>query len=292
MYPSFVLREAPRAGGKEQRSHQGDALASVGARAAQYAIEHGYLRMDEVPAVVGSLNESAWDGALLLAMLRRAGEREGAAPPARLDVRDSYAGWGGRLQAFAETDGPTLARLREWGRRASGEEAAESSAQDLLAAAVEAAIDVPFLESSDQVDLSLSLPGAPLATNGSWDDSTQRVVWSTSVATRTATRPGVPFVAFAAWAESDGETQTRLLGRRILEGEPLARYALWHAGLAPDDRRVWDAFLEQASPSPDLATRLRAFRPPGREHDEMPPPGAALIADALESPKEGEGGEQ
>ncbi len=123
----------------------------------------------------------------------------------------------------------------------------------------------------------------PLETNGTWDEEKRELSWEA------VGRQGceTPQLLYASWAEPDEAFQKEHLGRVMLEGERLAQYVVWRAGLSATQRREWSAFIADLRPGESLVGELKQFRfskpttmpstMPAQDSDEGVTRGAELI---------------
>jgi len=113
----------------------------------------------------------------------------------------------------------------------------------------------------------------PLETNGTWDEEKRELSWEA------VGRQGceTPQLLYASWAEPDEAFQKEHLGRVMLEGEGLAQYVVWRAGLSAAQRREWSAFVAGLRPGENLVDELKQFRfsAPTTLPSTMPAEGAA-----------------
>lgn len=210
-----------------------DFWTAEGLRLVNYAVERGYLRPDELPLPA----EDPWP-LVYRAVLRKAASAMGYSPTEPLP--------------------PGLAEI------------ADPEEFDTVLETGLKAIDVSAEEFEEQISPALPMifgrstggtvvwrcKAAPLYTNGTWKPEECEVSWD--AAGRQGCEP--PQLLFAAWSEPDQPFQQRHLGRVMLEGEALAEYIAWQAGLTPPRRAEWDAFLDGLEPGSDLVESLENFR--------------------------------
>jgi hypothetical protein len=113
--------------------------------------------------------------------------------------------------------------------------------------------------SDDQLTVKLTLPAAPIRTNGKWDDATRQVVWEFELAEAGPT-PRVPAFSYASWSTANESFQIERFGAVILSGEELLQYCLGVASLSAKHAGEWETFLAGLKPGPALAEQIDAFR--------------------------------
>jgi hypothetical protein len=202
-------------------------------RLANYAVERGYLRPDELPLL------SDDSGPLVYrAVLRKAASAMGYSPTEPLPP--------GLAEIADPDDFDTVLGIGLNAISVSAEEFEEQ---------ISPALPMIFGRSTGGT-VVWRCKIEPLLTNGTWKAEECEVSWD--AAGREGCTP--PQLLFAAWAEPDEPFQQRHLGRVMLEGEALAEYIAWQAGLTPPRQAEWDAFVDGLQPGPDLFENLRKFR--------------------------------
>lgn len=240
-------------------------------RFAQYLQERGYFKLGEIPKVVGEFSRN--DSSALFSRMQRLvagkmGVPESAPVPAALAfLADDQLMEKSFTNYLASTDG-YRARLKQWeedvksnpdAKRPDPWVVAEEPATMLLAFEFNLLGATP-----DHLAVKLSLPAAPLHSNGRWDESIKQEVWETDIEGRTnATSP--PFSCYASWVQADAAFQTEHLGKVAVSGDELVQYSLWRSGLEAKQGVEWDAFLARLQPGEALVGKIDAFRFSGEE---------------------------
>lgn len=202
-------------------------------RAASYIVEHGYFLPDEIPLLSEDSGRVIWRG-ILRKVAREIGCVDGEPLPAalvRLGEPDEFQA------AF------------EQGLKAIGLTMDEFEQQYASA--------LPALFGNDtngQVVWRCRIK--PLRTNGAWDEEKSELAWEATGRQGCET----PQLLFAIWPEPDEAFQCEHLGRIMLEGQRLAEYVTWRAGLTDEQLAEWKAFVAELRPGPELIDRLKAFR--------------------------------
>ena len=115
---------------------------------------------------------------------------------------------------------------------------------------------------TDHLVVRLSLPAAPVHSNGRWDEALKQVVWETDIEGRT-NASHFPFSCYASWAQADPEYQKEHFGKVVLTGDELTQYCLWRSSQDQQEGGEWDAFIASLQPGSGLVERVDAFRFPG-----------------------------
>jgi hypothetical protein len=131
---------------------------------------------------------------------------------------------------------------------------------ELLIRTFELPVVMLFKWAGDSLDVGLSSPEEPLATNGNWSAETQRIRWSRSIETRDAEASRTPpDVLYAVWTEPEPTYQAERFGDLVLDKEELVRYCTWRRALQDHEGAQWDRFLETLSPDSDVAAEIQGF---------------------------------
>jgi hypothetical protein len=128
--------------------------------------------------------------------------------------------------------------------------------------AVTGLIEFNLFGQPDHLAVRLSLPAAPVHSNGRWDEALKQVVWETYIEDRTNVSH-FPFSCYASWVQADQVYQTEHFGKVVLTGDELIQYCLWRSGQDKQRGDEWDAFLAGLRSGNDLVKKLDAFRFPG-----------------------------
>ena len=120
-------------------------------------------------------------------------------------------------------------------------------------------IEFDLFGQPDHLAVRLSLPAAPVHSNGRWDEALKQVVWETDIEDRT-NASHFPFSCYASWAQADQAYQTEHFGKVVLTGDELTQYCLWRSSQDKQRDDEWDAFLAGLQPGSELVKKLDAFR--------------------------------
>ncbi len=254
------------------------------AHAVQLAIERGYVRLPDAPALARAVGQQGLAGLLpyLQRLLAgRMGVEQGI--PESLgflaSAERARQSWQGFLQAHPHawrrvqaTLWPAGAQIRDAEPAAAPQPPDELA--DMLAGLLTPGGDLAgFI---DGLRVRLALPGEPIETNGQWDAQAGAVVWESSAPSEQAW----PRVLYAVWAEPDDQAQRRLLGEVRLTGGQLLAYSVWYSSLTADEARRWDSELAALAGPADLWAHLGQFLE-AEQADEWLQAGARLLRDAL-----------
>lgn len=273
---------------EEATRQRGYALA---VRLLLYFMERGYFSTEDVPRILRIAHASGPESgrefaALVRRLVARWMERDAASEsPALAKVFDDASPSFERFAEFVNESAEAREVLSRWAAAVEPENAQSKGTRALLDDAMGIAIFGGFegiLKDFDKLDATLATGTRPLMSSGLWNEADASVQWTASLPAGQRTDRGVPFLACAVWVAPDEPAQTRALGRVALRGEELAAFCLWRAGLLPDEGRQWDAFIGALTPDEGAAERLTAFRFAGRESDEEPPRGAAILRAAVQ----------
>ena len=133
--------------------------------------------------------------------------------------------------------------------------------------AVEILIGSDLFGQTDHLVVRLSLPAAPVHSNGRWDKELKQVVWETDIENGT-NASHFPFICYASWAQAGQAFQKKHFGRVVLTGDELTQYCLWRSSQDQQEGGEWDAFIASLQPGSGLVKKLDAFRFPG-EPDQV-----------------------
>jgi hypothetical protein len=284
LYGWLALEADRRATGRGTdwvKNEPGREVIEYGLRLGLYGVERGYLSLEELPTASAAASYSGDQvGAEFMSLVRRElVRRAGAELPAPMAQQlGSVSTLGEALKAHVRASAPVRERLAAWGSEA-GVQAADPA--DLVEAACREALYAPFLVDHDRLAASLALAREPFYTNGQWDAAEGAVHWEANLELDRRTAVGLPAVCLALWADPEEAAQTARLGRVVLTGSDLGAYCFWRAGLPRDEAKQWDDFLNGLSPREDLAGAIAHFRFRGRESEQAPPQGAALLVQGL-----------
>lgn len=259
-------------------------------RFGQYLTEHGYLQMADMPAVFAL---AANDPKPLMQRIQRlVASKMGI--PRNMPIPQSLAflsdadkieqSW----DKYLMTTDAYRAVLRRWKKekliyeihvaeqRVQGFYNARSRTNALPAAPKKPSSSVAVQEiygelmplysfmdniQHDHVTVRLSLPSAPVRSNGRWNAERKQVVWESNLESSDASEKGrVPSFCYASWSVPDEAAQRRHFGRVLLSGEELTQYCLWRAGLDEKEANEWDTLLAGLLPGDELKEKIETFR--------------------------------
>jgi predicted amidohydrolase len=193
------------------------------------------------------------------------------------------------LEAFLQQTGEYREVYEDW--RREHPDAPESEAPKAVDSVVSAIVG-PLVLGKPQpggaadLEVWLNSGAEPHETNGRWDAALGRVTWEH----RLDASP-LPAFSYAIWSDPDVETQQARFGRTVLTGQGLAEYVLWYESLDAEQAKVWDQFIDQCLPGPQLRTRIEAFRFPDEQADSTPLSDIprTLLLNVLEDPTDSDG---
>jgi hypothetical protein len=112
----------------------------------------------------------------------------------------------------------------------------------------------------DHLTVHLSLPAAPVHSNGRWDATLKQVVWESNIDAQKTNDFHFPFNCYANWVQADEAYQVNHFGRVVLTGDDLNQYCLWRCSLDPQQGAEWDALVAGLHPGNELLEKIDAFR--------------------------------
>ncbi len=244
-------------------------------RFGQYLAERGYFGIGEVPELYKEIltgdSPAFWLRVQRL-VARKMGVPDNAPVPAALSflsngksVEDSFNKYAAGTDAFR-------AKIKQWEEdRKKKPDLPQPQPDSVLGDAVEELSGFELWpDAADELTVRLSLPSAPTAHNGRWDETRHQVVWDGILARRDKTNAAnLPFTCYAAWAQPDEAFQKAHIGKVALQGDQLVQYCLWHCTLDAKRGAEWDDFLAGLKPGGAWYRKLEAFRFAGE-----PQPGA------------------
>ncbi len=232
------------------------------ARAAQYLVERGYFKTEELPALyrAGAGLETDEKGEQLFLIVRKLIARKMGYPenkeiPACLDFLANADRAQASLNKYAVTTEEYKKQLKEWkGKKDSNEK--KTDPLDIAGGLFSDSLGIDIHLFADTLDITLACPTQPYATNGKWNKKTLAVSWSVSLA---EDKYGLPEFCYAVWSVPNEKFQKDHFGRVIFQNETLAEYCLWQNGLTEKQAREWENFLSILRPGKDLMKNLSAF---------------------------------
>lgn len=272
------------------------------ARAAQYLVERDYLTPEQVPDMVNLAVRAHYRrtddvrsrlSQLLDSMLRRTAALPEQAPVLAAladfvesgDVKASF-------DAYVKTTDAWREHQRKWHENPPQDDSAGPQPIEVLEAINDDLLKSILSEgASGRLTAALNCPAQPCLTNGRWDAEQGVVVWQVSL--HGARR--LPALAYAVWAEANEPFQKEHFGDVILQGDKLAQYVVWRAGLDADKAREWDEFVAGLKPQDSPVTQLEQFLFEDERERPVPPeerlayslanPGRGLLLETLQPPE-------
>ena len=242
-------------------------------RFGQYLFERGYFTAGEVPGLFGAVsgeNPQALLSRIQRLVANKMGMPETEPVPASLAfLADEAALDKSFAEYLAGTDFYRV-KLEQWAEDKKLKPDAKQPEPSAVANdEVGILVGFDLFGQSDHLVVRLSLPAAPVHSNGRWDETLKQVVWETDIEGRT-NASHFPFFCYAHWGQADEEYQIKHFGRVILAGEQLTQYCLWRNSQDRQKGDEWDAFVASLLPGSGLLERVDAFRFP----DELEPTGS------------------
>ena len=244
-------------------AYQTNADEEFTVRFAQYLLEHGYFTVEEMP---GLFKDAAGNDSLAIfrrvqrLVARKMGVPESGPVPASLAFLADDASMEKSFDKYLTGTPLYQAKLKQWKQdRKLKPDLKQPDPSAVAGDAIGAMIEFDLFGQTDHLTVRLSLPSAPVHSNGRWDAARHQVVWETDIEGRTNALH-FPSSCFAIWAQPDQEYQRVHLGKVTLTGDALTRYCLWRNGQDAQHGDEWDNFVANLQPGDDLLTKLDAFR--------------------------------
>ncbi len=235
-------------------------------RFGQYLLERGYFKLGETPELFrdASANDSQ---AMMRRIQRLVAEKMGLSEtepvPASLAFLADEATMEKSFEKYLAGTDFYRAKLKQWEEDKKLEPDIKSpDPSEVADDAIGILVGFDLFGKPDRLAVRLSLPAAPVHSNGRWDETLKQVVWETDIEDRT-NASHFPFFCYANWVQPDKPVQKKHFGRVILTGETLTRYCLWRSSLDAQRGGQWDAFLAGLQPGSGLKEKLDGFRFPG-----------------------------
>ena len=235
-------------------------------RFGQYLIERGYFTMQEIPGLFGA-GSGDNPQALLRRMQRlvagKMGVPETEPVPASLAFLADEETLAKSFDKYLAGTDFYRAKLKQWEEdKKSKPDAKQPEPSEVANDAVGLLVGFDLFGQPDRLAVRLSLPAAPVHSNGRWDKALQQVVWETDIEERT-NASHFSFFCYASWAQANRAYQKKHFGKVVLTGDELTQYCLWRSSQDVQRGGEWDAFLAGLQPGNGLVKRLVAFRFPG-----------------------------
>ena len=249
--------------GRLVSAYQANADEEFTVRFGQYLLERGYFTMAEIPALFRDV--SGDDSQAMLRRVQRLVARNMGVPesepvPASLAFLADDATMEKSLDKYLAGTALYHARLKQWNKdKKSQPDLKQPEPSAVTGDAIAAMVDFDLFGQTDRLTVRLSLPSAPVHSNGRWDEALRRVVWETNIEGRT-NASHLPFSCYASWAQPDQEYQQARFGKVALMGDDLTRYCLWRSSQKKQNADEWDNFVANLQPGGNLVKKIDAFR--------------------------------
>jgi hypothetical protein len=249
--------------GELAAGYQTNAAAEYLVRFSQYALERGYFTSAEIPALFQEISGNDHQALLALGqrlVARKMGVPETEPVPATLAFLADEASLSQSLERYLAGTDLYQARLKQWEEdKKLNPELPRPEPSQLVDSAIGDLIAPDPIGQADHLTVRLSLPAAPVRSNGRWDKALRQIVWEADIGEK-ANASHFPVFCYAFWAQPDSDNQTRHFGRVILTGEDLTQYCLWRSRQDAERGCQWDSFVAGLQPGSLLPAELDAFR--------------------------------
>ena len=257
------------------------------ARGGQYLVEHGYLKLGDLPELVRGFEEN--DDNRINRLVQRLVARKLGIPDSRpIPKALAFLGDANATEASWEKYLVTTPEYRHllWQWRKQRLEAtwlnpgyvAHNAGRALGASVTNAPgpprpqptvvtdpiyedlLQTKFWSQPDAVTVNLDLPAAPLYSNGKWDDALKKITWRRDIEKTDEPSPLPAFFFAGMGATPDTNFQTAHFGSVLLKDDRLLLYCLWHAGLNSRQTAECDGLFATIRPQDDLGVKVLNFR--------------------------------
>jgi hypothetical protein len=247
-------------------SYKTNASEEFVVRFGQYLFERGYFNTGEVPGLFGAVtgdNPQALLDRIQRLVAGKMGVPETEPVPVSLAFLADKETMDKSFDQFLAGTDLYRARLSQWEEdRKLKPDTEQPEPSEVANDAIGVLVGFDLFGNTDHLAVRLSLPAAPVHSNGRWDEALKQVVWETDIEDGT-NASHFPFFCYASWAQPDPVYQQKHFGRVVLTGDELTQYCLWRSSLDAQQGDQWDAFLASLQPGSRLAEQLDAFRFPG-----------------------------
>jgi hypothetical protein len=235
-------------------------------RFSQYLLERGYFTMGEIPGLFQSVsgdNPQALLHRIQRLVANKMGVPETEPVPASLAFLADEATMDKSFEKYLAGTDFYLAKLKQWEEdKKLKPDTKQPEPSEVANDAVGILVGFDLFGQTDHLVVRLSLPAAPVHSNGRWDKALKQVVWETDIEDGT-NASHFPFICYANWAQADQAYQKKHFGRVVLTGDALTQYCLWRSSQDKQRGGEWDAFVANLQPGSGLVKKLDAFRFPG-----------------------------
>ena len=236
-------------------------------RFGQYLVERGYVKLKDAPDLV-QIIQGRDDSRFQLLIQRLVAEKlglpeSGTLPKSLAFIADSRAFKKSWDEYLAGTD-IYRTRLRQWEKEKKVKPGLNKPEPSQITSGLFEkfiGLDFDFFGShaNDRLTVNLSLPSAPIHTNGKWDQTHKQVLWEGALEEKEKAAR-LPVFCYANWSNPDDEFQQQHFGWVILGGDELLKYCLWREGLDEPQRNEWETFLSDLKPGGELTNKLDTFQ--------------------------------
>jgi hypothetical protein len=235
-------------------------------RFGQYLFERRYFTIGEIPGLFRDM--SGGDSHALLRPIQRLVARKMGVPdtepvPASLAFLADETTMEKSFDKYLAGTAQYRAKLKQWKvDKKLKPDTKKPEPSEVGDDAVAGLIEFDLFGQPDHLAVWLSLPVAPVHSNGRWDEALKQVVWETDIEDRTNAFH-FPFSCYASWAQADPKFQEKHFGRVVLTEDELTQYCLWRSSQDKQTGGEWDAVGASLQPGSGLVKKLDAFRFPG-----------------------------
>jgi len=263
-----LRRESRLVGGEETMgTNMFNAFEGYYVRLGQYLLERGYFKIGEIPGLVRDFSSGDPNAILQRIqrlLVRKMGLPDTAPIPPLLANLASVKSFDKLGKSFNEHLAGTelyRAKLKQWEKDKKLNPGIEKpKPSKVWDDAAEQLLEFKSAGSgSAHLVVHLSLPAAPVHSNGRWNNTLKQVLWDTRIGGRTNTTD-LPVSCYASWVEADETFQKEHLGKVALTRDELMEYCLWCSNLDPKSGAEWDVFLTSLKPGDGLTEKIDAFR--------------------------------
>ena len=244
-------------------NYKADADEEFFVRFGQYLHERGYVKLTQLPELFVAVHREDYGGLLRMVQRLVASKMEvpeSAPIPQSLNFLGDSQTAEASLKAFIATTDTYQARLKKWEAESPSTRGADKpDPMDVLGDLLTTTMGGSPGGTADDLTLKLSLPAAPIATNGKWDAANHEVRWEAALDSLDAPRH-LPVICYASWGTPDEAFQVAHFGKVLFEGDNLFQYCLWRASLNPQQAAEWEALLSDLKPDRSIAKKVETFR--------------------------------